>query len=981
MKDQYYISLLIPGMACQGDTLETKSLGGSETAGVCVARELAKIGHTVKVFSNCDVPGDYNGVQYYPAAHFQDCLERVPGDVLISQRTPDPFISRSVHKLHLLWCHDLALGRAVNSFRSVCWNVDKFLVVSEWMKNQYIQAMGVPADMVYPTRNGIDLFRFPRVDMVQKNRKRLVYAARPERGLDVMLERIFPALLEKDPEFELALFGYDNPVEHLRAFYEDLAAKSHRFGDKVRFMGHLTKQELYQAYASFGIYTYPTPSPKHADFREVSCISAMEAMASGMPIVTSDMGALSETIPEGAGVLVGGDPMSDEYRDTFVDAVLDFAHNDDSYKAAAAVGMEHAESLSWTDVAEDWSEKIGQWLFERNNDRVRLAHHFYRRNDVFATLEALKGQKSSNANKLRMKVKDEYDFALCGDPDVLKAHYLQGGVGTDERLSANPVAPEDLIQTREPRFMSIRDYLLGQEGLDRVLDYGCGHGWSTSYLGTQIGGHWVGVDLDPGAVKWARAYTDSLKDEISAEFIEGDHTTDTGDELFDAAVISEVLEHCPDPYAVIEAVEKKVKPGGPIVVTVPFGPSEFGTPNWDTFRGHLWEFDIHDLRDVFGKKPDYAASSGPIYPNPMTGDMIGFHFVTYKADHHAVGRVDMKRKLRLQRPRETVSASIIAGPNAEQTLGWCLASIKPFVDEIIIADTGLDDMGRMIAERYGAKVVKGSDPLEAGFETPSNEALDACSMDWVLWIDTDEKLLGGPNLSKYLRFNLWHGLSIMQHHFSVDAGFSPDMPVRLFRRGPCARDGKLQGTVMRHYGMIHEHPELALNEGPGDVLVLPDVQIAHTGYLDEPIRRQRFLRNSPLLAKDREKYPDRLLQKHFIMRDNMLLCSYEASQNGGKITDGMREMAEETVALYREHFLGQAKYANIDSLPYYTQALQILGRGVDVSYMVAASRDGIGDNHNNGTPVTARFETYEEAQIEISNLLKNKFDPLLPEMW
>jgi len=255
-------------------------------------------------------------------------------------------------------------------------------------------------------------------------------------------------------------------------------------------------------------------------------------------------------------------------------------------------------------------------------------------------------------------------------------------------------------------------------------------------------------------------------------------------------------------------------------------------------------------------------------------------------------------------------------------------------------------------------------------------------MDWVFWIDTDEKLLNGGGLLKYTRRNMWHGLSIKQHHFSIDAGFKPDQPVRCFRRGPFFRPGTpLDGNVMRFIGQIHEHPELDLNAGPGDVLILPDVDIAHMGYLDERTRRIRFDRNTPLLAADRQKYPGRILQKHFIMRDNILLCQYELEKSGGKITERAKELAREVIDIYRENFLGKSHYANIDSLQYYTSALRVLGEGIDVTFTVNASRDGVGDDLNNGHAVLARFANAEEAKQELSFLVDQKFGPLQQESW
>ncbi|NIM05539.1 MAG: hypothetical protein GTN65_07960, partial [Armatimonadetes bacterium] len=105
--------------------------------------------------------------------------------------------------------------------------------------------------------------------------------------------------------------------------------------------------------------------------------------------------------------------------------------------------------------------------------------------------------------------------------------------------------------------------------------------------------------------------------------------------------------------------------------------------------------------------------------------------------------------------------------------------------------------------------------------------------DWILWIDADEYLVGGENLGKYLRENMYNGYVIRQHHHALDAEFKPDVPVRLFRNG----------RGVKFFGVIHEHPEEGLNQGIQPAVVLSDVHIMHDGYVTEKVRRERFLRN------------------------------------------------------------------------------------------------------------------------------------------
>jgi hypothetical protein len=244
----------------------------------------------------------------------------------------------------------------------------------------------------------------------------------------------------------------------------------------------------------------------------------------------------------------------------------------------------------------------------------------------------------------------------------------------------------------------------------------------------------------------------------------------------------------------------------------------------------------------------------------------------------------------------------------------------------------MNDEARRIASQYDVSLIPGVDPLREGFDRARNVALDACGSDWCLSIDTDEKLVGARSIEKYLRENAYHAYALAQHHFACDVSLPPDTPCRIFRKRPH------QGRALRFWGTIHEHPEFGINEGFGSSIALPDVHIAHVGYLSAGVRHARVARNWPLLELDRERYPERLLQKHFIMRDNMYLVQHALQQNGGRLDDEIRGRCRETIQVYQEHFLGKTTYVECDSLQYYSDALTILGEGFEAVYQVAADK-------------------------------------------
>src|SRR6185295_9107382 len=67
--------------------------------------------------------------------------------------------------------------------------------------------------------------------------------------------------------------------------------------------GRVSQTELHAAMAGSRVWSYPTA------FLETSCIGAMEARAAGLPIGTSEHGALPETVGE-HGILLSFDDES-----------------------------------------------------------------------------------------------------------------------------------------------------------------------------------------------------------------------------------------------------------------------------------------------------------------------------------------------------------------------------------------------------------------------------------------------------------------------------------------------------------------------------------------------------------------------------------------------------------------------------------------------------------------------------------------------
>lgn len=976
----YNINLFMPGMKCAPLTLETESLGGSETAGICMARELSRLGHRVSLMCNTEKTIiDQDNVRWYPLDAWDKFGATNPSDISIVQRVWEPFARVVNSRLNWIWCHDLGQVRNRNTARATAWNIDKVLVPSKYMAKQYHDVLQVPKEQLFVTRNGIDLSVVERARQQTagqaRNMKRVVYSARPERGLDVLLKQVMPMLWERSPDYKLVICGYNNPVEHLAPFYDELTNLAASYGRRVEIRGHLTKLELYKLYLTSGLYIYPTPSPILKDFVEISCISAMEAQACGLPIVTTHNGALPETIAKMAGRLVKGSPLDKDYVAKFCNEVALLA-DPGAWQEASEAGLKRGRALDWSGVAKDWT-KLADAEFKRlNNDPVRLARHFIRHSEIDGAKKALAKVEGRDREVEDVKAVINKRYGFARSDKTFAEHYREDGARHNSRFEKIIKERPDHFapmfqQSGESRFQIIEQYIRNNPDAKVIADYGCGHGWCDVYLHNRVPDRsWIGVDIDPNAIKWSRFFAEKyakVPDRLT--FIEGDHTAELPEQA-DMLICSEVLEHVRHPQATMDSIEQWVKPGGLVVLTVPWGPREMKQVDEDTPYMHLREFDQHDIEDMFGGKPHFQCNSVFEDICPVTQMPVGFYVVTYKANRQPVGFIDWTRKLRVQRPRESVSVNILGGPGCEATLQWCLTPLRYFADEIVIADCGMSEMALRMAEAAGAKLFRASPPLQHGFETPRNEALAQSTCDWIFWVDSDERICDSERVHKYLRRNIFDAYAVRQHHFAVDTQFKPDMPARLFRR-----DTK---KPIRFFGMIHEHPEMELNKGPGTVVILSDLHIFHVGYESEAKRRKRFARNYPLLVWDQEKYPDRKLQKHFVIRDNVQMAGYEVQKNGNRMTPNAIRLCEEAVALYKEHFAGHNMFANIDVLEYYSRALRMLGRGFECSFNFAASRDGVGPLQE---PGMYRFETPDELIAELSQQIHEQADQYTENFW
>lgn len=183
----------------------------------------------------------------------------------------------------------------------------------------------------------------PRDRIQDETAPRLVIACRQEKekGTIKVIEAL-PELVRSVPGIQLDVVGDGGFLPALRDRTQDLGLV-----DRVAFRGHVPQTEVITAMRRGDLFCYPTSASE--GFPKV----VLEAMASGLPVITTRVSVLPRLIEGGAGVL-----LDDDSPATVARAVKECLSSPRRYADMSAAAAATARSYS----LERWSEAIGAEL-------------------------------------------------------------------------------------------------------------------------------------------------------------------------------------------------------------------------------------------------------------------------------------------------------------------------------------------------------------------------------------------------------------------------------------------------------------------------------------------------------------------------------------------------------------------------------------------------------------------------------------------
>ena len=245
-------------------------------------------------------------LKYLPDESFKDIN-------LILNSTNHDLIERN--KINVLWVHHFVNQKEIQNLGSKDYvdKLDWIVFNSNWNFEKYVYQFKIPESKSIVIRNAIEKIDFEKKP---KDKISLIYHTTPWRGL-VHLLKVFKNLNLENVELNVC----SSTIIYGKKFDDQLGKKYENIFNEckntknVNYSGFLENKKIIELLKNMHIFSHPSIWP------ETSCISAIEAMASGCEVVTTNLGALYETCSPFA-TFVGFDRNFDNLEKRYSKALL-----------------------------------------------------------------------------------------------------------------------------------------------------------------------------------------------------------------------------------------------------------------------------------------------------------------------------------------------------------------------------------------------------------------------------------------------------------------------------------------------------------------------------------------------------------------------------------------------------------------------------------------------------------------------------------
>ena len=280
-------------------------------------------------------------LKYLPDESFKDIN-------LILNSTNHDLIEKD--KINILWMHHFVNQKEAENLGSKDFvnKLDWIVYNSNWNLEQHTKYFHVPQNKCVVIRNAIEKISF---EEKPSDKISLIYHTTPWRGLKILL-KVFKNLNLENVELNVCsstiIYGkkFDSLIGKT---YEGLFNEC-KNTKNVNYFGFLKNEKIIEQLKKMHIFAHPSIWP------ETSCIAAIESMAAGCEVVTTNLGALNETCSP-FGKIINFEKKPEDLEIKYSKALLDSIKNFWSDKTQAKLKLQREtinSKYSWDIRAIEW---------------------------------------------------------------------------------------------------------------------------------------------------------------------------------------------------------------------------------------------------------------------------------------------------------------------------------------------------------------------------------------------------------------------------------------------------------------------------------------------------------------------------------------------------------------------------------------------------------------------------------------------------
>jgi predicted O-methyltransferase YrrM len=332
-----------------GRDILTKGMGGSETFVIEIARYLQKSGYfQVVVFCRCEGNDIFEGVEYRKLEEYYTYIFNNNIHTCIIGRYSEYLpisIKSNIENIYMI-AHDLDFTGNVIPNDNKLKNI---FCLSEWHVEYFSKFYPLLQNKIKPFGYGIDpkLFEF-KTKTNTESYPVFIYSSFPIRGLLPLLQ-MWSKIIEKYPKAVLNIHSdvngwwsnsmrpeEMNKIKDLLSLYKN--------NPSVIYHGWTSKNKLVESWTNSDICFYP------CTYLETFCHTMLEAAISKTLIVTTDLGALKNTVAD-RGILLDGNFYDLEFQDKALEELFKIIEDKDKWNYLIEKNYNWVTNLTWENRA------------------------------------------------------------------------------------------------------------------------------------------------------------------------------------------------------------------------------------------------------------------------------------------------------------------------------------------------------------------------------------------------------------------------------------------------------------------------------------------------------------------------------------------------------------------------------------------------------------------------------------------------------